>query len=390
MTLANAHSLFCGLKAEPSFLANLTISDGDRAKLIKARTLIRAAIRNATKSLALRNDAWRDTQARQAFRMNATTIIKFMTQGSFAYQTLNAPAQVPKQEIDLDDGMYVPVRFLENGEPALAAKGLFAFVDSVLAPLCRQHQWTLDDQRDNCVRVELWPGAHIDMPIYSIPQDRFEALVEKAATETFHARDSVPQMLRLPSDKVMLARRDGTWLQSDPQQMQDWVNGRVERYGAAYRRICRFLKGWRDYVWEKPRLASICLMAAIDVALNKLPGLPGDSRDDELILQVAKLLPEILNGHVANPVIEGLCLNEWSATERSEIVREAERLKAGMISALDRTGDAEQVVRKLRGQFGQRLPYRPDAVTIAPQIGAIQSAKPARNPTPAVIPSTSG
>lgn len=393
MTLANAHALFCGLKADPSYLANLDVSSDEKSRLMDARREIRAVLRAAASQLPVNDNYWQDSYRQKVgWRQRPEIQIKFMTQGSFAYRTLNDPAQKPKQEIDLDDGMYVPVQFLENGEPALAAKGLFEFVDTVLGPLCAAKGWTLDQTKDCCARVKLWPGAHVDLPIYSIPQDRFEQLRESLAKADLHfaTHDSVKGGWKLPSDQIMLAHRDGSWVQSDPQMMHDWVEGRAERYGPSFRRLSRFFKGWRDYTWEKSALSSICLMHAIDIALAELPGLPNGERDDELILEVAKRLPRILDGKVANPVLRNLCINEWSDEARKEIVDGATALRSEMEAALERTGDAEQVVVKLRNRFGQRIPYRPDAVKIAPKISAIQKAPAAVVAAPRIIPSTSG
>lgn len=393
MTLANAHALFCGLKSEPSYLANLTVSADERTALLAAQQDIRAALKAAAAQVPLHDEYWQEDYARKVFAHNRPAIVvKFMTQGSFAYKTLNAPAQAPHQEIDLDDGMYVPVRFLDNGEPALAAKGLFAFTEATLAPLCLAKRWQLDTSKDCCVRVRIWPGAHIDLPIYSIPEDRFEQLREslaKSVTASM-AHDSVQGGWKLPSDQIMLAHRSGKWAQSDPQLLHDWVQSRYERYGAVYRRLSRFFKGWRDHVWRKPRLSSVCIMTAVDTALRDLNGFPTEERDDELIMNVASKLPDIFGGNVANPVLSHLCLNEWSDAERAEIVREARLLRDEMITALERTGDAEQVVRKLRDRFGARLPYRPDSVKIASTIAAVQSSPAARVAAPKVIPSTSG
>lgn len=393
MTLANAHALFCGLKSEPSYLANLTIPEDDRRDLMDARNLIRATLKQAALSIPVHDEYWQEDFARITARMRPVIHVKFMTQGSYAYGTLNAPAQIPAQEIDLDDGMYVPVQFLQNGQPALAAKGLFVFAEAALAPLCSRKGWQLDSSKKNCVRVKLWRGAHIDIPIYSIPQDRFETMVEalqKAETTALMARDAMAQSWRLPSDQIMLAQRDGTWLQSDPQQLHDWVNGRSERYGAVYRRLCRFFKGWRDYTWEKSPLSSLCIMCAVDEALRRMNGFPGDSRDDELVMEVAKLLPAIFNDKVANPVIRHLCLNEWDDDERAAIIEEAEALRDEMVAALERTGHADVVITRLRNQFGQRIPYRPDAVRIATKIETIRKAPAAKVAAPTVIPSTSG
>lgn len=207
MTLANAHALFCGLRTDPSYLASLEVSNDEKSRLLDARKDIRAALKAAADQIPRFDDYWQDSyRARVSWRDRPSVVIKFMTQGSFAYRTLNDPAQKPAQEIDLDDGMYVPVQFLENGEPALAAKGLFKFVDSVLGVLCREKGWTLDPTKSCCARVKLWPGAHVDIPIYSIPQDRFVQLsknLEDAGMASF-AQDSVRGGWKLPSDQIML------------------------------------------------------------------------------------------------------------------------------------------------------------------------------------------
>lgn len=393
MTLANAHALFHGLKTDPSYLSALNVDKAERARLMNARGKVRATLKAAARQLAMNDDYWQESFARSVRPPNRPLIeIKFMTQGSFAYRTLNAPAQAA-QEIDLDDGMYVPVNFLENGQPALAAKGLYRFVEDTLNPLCGKESWQLDQDKHCCVRVKLWAGAHIDLPIYSIPQDRFALLREsmaKAAVTTL-AHDSVRgTSWKLPSDKIMLAHRNGTWSQSDPQQLHDWVEGRVDRWGPVYRRLSRFFKGWRDFIWDNSKLSSLCIMCAVDTALRQLEGFPTGDRDDELVMEVAKRLPDILACEIANPVLQHLSLNEWGFEARKEILEGAQALKDELVAALERTGDAEQVVVKLRRRFGERIPYRPDAVKIASRIAAIRTAAPATVAAPRVTASTSG
>jgi len=393
VTLANAHALFCGLKAQPSYLANLAIDEEDRAGLMEARKQIRATLKAAATGLSVKDEYWQPGYAAHTtWKSRPVVEVKFMTQGSFAYGTINAPAQIPQQEIDLDDGMYVPVEFLMNGEPALAARGLFLFVETALAPVVARNGWELAE-KPNCVRIKLWPGAHIDIPMYSIPRDRFTVLKEaldSAHTSFSEVRESLSNSWRLPSDKIMLAQRDGTWIQSDPQQLHDWVNSRADRYGPVYKRLSRFFKGWRDYTWDKCVLSSLCIMCAVDVALQQLDGFPTEERDDVLVLEVAKRLPDILRNDVKNPVLTELCINEWSEQHRAEIVAAAQHLKEELESALERTGDAERVVQKLRNKFGERLPYRPEAIRMVSTIAAIQAAKPAFAAMPKIIPSTSG
>src|SRR3546814_14719538 len=122
---------------------------------------------------------------------------------------------------------------------------------------------------------------------------------------------------RLPSDKIMLAREDGSWIQSDPQRLQDWVDGRVDQYGPVFRRLCRFFKGWRDFEWLDCGLSSLCLMRAVDVALqqycNEQGALPGEERDDFLILEVARR--QYGRGRVGKEGVS-TCRSRWSPTHK--------------------------------------------------------------------------
>src|SRR3546814_19822363 len=107
---------------------------------------------------------------------------------------------------------------------------------------------------------------------YSVPRERFSQIKE-AATASFASafdramlRDS---SYRLPSDKIMLAREDGSWIQSDPQRLQDWVVGCVDQYGPVFRRLCRLFTGWGDFEGLDCGLGSLCLSRAVGVALQQ-------------------------------------------------------------------------------------------------------------------------
>ncbi|WP_067739223.1 CBASS cGAMP synthase [Novosphingobium naphthalenivorans] len=398
MTLANAHPIFVGLRNDPSYLASLNIDEQEQTRLINARTTIRKALRDASWKLEQQTRFWRDSYLIEtSHRVRDSVAVKFLTQGSFAYKTLNTPAKPEVQEIDLDDGMYVPVRFMKDSHPALAAGALFTFVEETLKPVCIANGWELELQnpKNTCVRVRLWKGAHVDIPIYSVPEERFEAMqqaiLEKAIASTSFNFDSIPSLVRIPSHLIMLAQRDGHWVQSDPKQLHDWVEGRVERYGPIFRRLCRFFKGWRDHTWVNSKLSSICLMCAIDAALIELGGAPANDRDDREILRVAKLLPGILDGQINNPVVPDSCLNGWSDTDKKEIISGAQALANEMESALERTGNAEIVITRLRNAFGERIPYRPDIITIDNSSAESVRAAPAIIvPTPKIIDSSSG
>jgi hypothetical protein len=132
-------------------------------------------------------------------------------------------------------------------------------------------------------------------------------------------------------------------------------------------------------------------MCAIDLALVELGGDPADNRDDEEIMKVARALPDIFRGEISNPVVRTSCLNGWSHEDRQEIVRASEELADEMEAALERTGNADIVIERLRKQFGRRIPNRPDIIKINTATAASARAAPAiLVPTPKIIDSNSG
>src|SRR5512145_541463 len=144
MTTANANALFQGLKIKPSFLKVIAIQPGDpeAVMLMKARSEIRRTLRAAfsdMKPMLVRKDFQESLLRNRGmdFQKAAKAIggldIRFLTQGSYAYQTLNRPAQPHCQEIDLDDGIYIPMPFV-NGRPLFSSDGLFAVIEQALAP----------------------------------------------------------------------------------------------------------------------------------------------------------------------------------------------------------------------------------------------------------------
>jgi hypothetical protein len=88
---------------------------------------------------------------------------RFFTQGSWAYKTLNAPAQDP-QQADVDDGCYLPLSFVSQTiRPSVAATVFFAAAEEALSPLVKDRRWKLITDKLTCIRIEIAPYAHIDM-----------------------------------------------------------------------------------------------------------------------------------------------------------------------------------------------------------------------------------
>jgi hypothetical protein len=397
--LANASALFVGLRVSDSYHQALQVDAAKVQALKAARKEIRTAIREAASSIQLRDAYWEPAFAARPSRLRPEIVPRFFTQGSVAYDLLVDPVQTPPQQIDLDDGMYVRVDFLD-GKPALVAKALFGMVEAALAPLCRARGWKLNPPpiKNTCVRVQLASDSHVDIPIYSAPRDVEGQLVfaSDALQKAMVTNRAGKEIKKLPADKIMLANRDGTWQQSDPLQLHEWVDGCVMRYGEDFRRVCRYLKGWRDYAWEGCCLSSITIMAAVAEALKDMQGAHRNLRDDTIMFEVAQRLPAIFRADLFNPIFpdQRIVLNDWAHEDRADVVESAEALAKAMHDALKGTGVADLVVAALRRAFGNRIPNRPDVVEIAPRVpataAAILAEQPAKVAAPRIVKSTSG
>jgi hypothetical protein len=391
--LARANALFRGLRVSSSYHQAITVDDEQVAQLKDARKAARDAIRGAGSRIQVEDRYWEPAFAQKAALSRPVVQPKFFTQGSFAYNLLVDPCH-SCQQLDLDDGMYVVVDYLQDGRPALVAKLLFEMVEEALKPLCLRRGWKLNTSKQTCVRIEISSSAHIDIPIYSAPRDVAEstALASDSYVAARLTKSANREYFELPSDKIMLAHRDGTWQQSDPLTLHKWVEACAERYGEDFRRACRYFKGWRDHTWPKCCLSSITIMVAVAEALEELYPWRGEG-DDRLVYEVGQLLPDILARELHNPALpdQQIVLNDWSNDDRAAVVSAARTFADQMDSALKRSADQTLVVNALRKAFGDRLPYRPDVVEILPPAtAAVTAIKPSTVPSPIITKSTSG
>ncbi|WP_323158509.1 CBASS cGAMP synthase [Pseudomonas viridiflava] len=247
-----------------------------------------------------------DDDAREAF---LALTPRFWTQGSFQYDTLNFPYATPPQEMDIDDGTYLPMAIFE-GRPIIGHQLLLLLVDSSLKSLVHENVgWQFEAKR-TCARLKI-PAehTHIDVPMYAIPKDQFllkEAALAKSRSTVF---DSINGSLSLESadyeldeDCVNLALREGDqkWMKSDPKIVEDWFNDSCRRIGPHLRSVCRFMKSWRDVQWEKGGgPSSISLMAATVSILDRIAH---DKNDlGATMRMLAKYLPDEFSKGVESP-----------------------------------------------------------------------------------------
>src|SRR4029079_1710283 len=98
----------------------------------------------------------------------------------WAYKTLNAPAR-DAQQADVDDGCYLPLSFVsQTSRPSVAATVFFAAAEEALVPLVKEPRWKLITDKPTCTRIENASHAHIDVPLYAIPDTEFITLARAA------------------------------------------------------------------------------------------------------------------------------------------------------------------------------------------------------------------
>ncbi len=383
-TTANANALFQGLKSIPSLNGAIHIkaSDPESTLLLDARKKIRTAIRAEFKSLKstlLKADFadklfdGRDYFFREAAKRFSSIDVRFLTQGSYAYETLVRPARPNSQEIDLDDGIYMPLPFV-NGRPLFSSDGLFVLIEKALAPLAKQEGWTFK-RKSTCVRIVLTgQGAHIDLPLFAIERPEFRLLeqqfkkqvgVNLRESRNLNAElDSHAKSVRLRKGEILLADRDEDWRISDPKAIHDWFVDQVHRYGSVLRRTCRYAKAWRDQTWDRSSLSSLALMVACVDALAELNERPAEDRDDLMMLHIADCLPQrIREGKLTWREGETALDVEWTAYDREEFAEAAERMAAEIRIALETCYDSKLIVRQFRKVFGDRFPDVPWSIT---------------------------
>lgn len=233
---------------------------------------------------------------------------KFRTQGSFQYETLNVPYYSPPQEMDIDDGVYFPMKMFENS-PTVAHKLMILLVDTALKSLAVENKgWIFDDSKPTCARIHVdKQSVHLDVPMYAIPEDKFveikENIDERWGLEALATNSQLwlQDKARLDLNSVHLARRDREkWQKSDPQVVQQWFIESVNEVGEHLRLACRFLKAWRDVTWENGGgPSSIALMKC---AVDTLGQSPLDDKNLGLVIKaVASNLANQFNAGVESP-----------------------------------------------------------------------------------------
>ncbi|MES9924920.1 MAG: CBASS cGAMP synthase [Candidatus Thiodiazotropha endolucinida] len=377
----NLSPLFFKHTHSDRFLNNISISGLQDQMLRDARKKIRTAILSAfadvRKYLGNRGDF--DKVTEDAI---SKIVPKFMTQGSYAYRTLNAPWHA-SQQIDLDDGVYLPMKILED-RPELSKEWFFDIIDNALTELAEAEGWEVCTDKDTCCRVILrGKQAHIDVPLYAMPDELHGSMVEEfAATRASLSMEYIledhlgTKRFIFDPTNIYLATRNNGWKRSDPLKIARWFQHQIKRKGERLRRACRFLKAWRDFIWESGGPSSITLMVLADKAY---PDQDDQGRDDYVLLKIAETLPEHFRGTVNNPVDDQEPpLYPRGDIDQDEVVFRAERLLKALQQTIAGAISPEEAIAKMQETFSDRYPNRPEWIEAVSVANLVRNTKPVK------------
>lgn len=229
---------------------------------------------------------------------------RYMTQGSAKYKTQNQPCW-PSQEVDYDLGCYLPFSDLEEtGKPYRAATVFFETVDNALENLAKKEQWKgICKEKNTCSRVLINKNIHMDIPLYSVPDKEFNTIKDFSETrkslcsaEVYDSNIEEETWEDFDYDRVLLAHRKEGWQESDPRNVNKYFQTVFKMKGEQLRRICRYVKAWRDFKWKEGGPTSIYLMCLVE-DLFKAENSFGD---DIGLLEILEMMPERLRNPVVN------------------------------------------------------------------------------------------
>ena len=185
------------LKSSEGFIPKITPNSNDTKYLKQARKLIRDSIKQTFDliSNALNQDhlgKWLINEesipycyieAIRKLKKDQKEALKkvqpkFLSQGSFVYKTMNTPCHQPPQQIDLDDGVYLPIDMMRDG-PIIGKNLFFIIIDNTLNQLAKKNDWRFIGDKPTCSRLVIRKDMHIDVPLYAIPREKYQAILNE-------------------------------------------------------------------------------------------------------------------------------------------------------------------------------------------------------------------
>ena len=343
----------------------------------------------------------------QVFGMDRKVEPRFRTQGSWSYRTCLQPAHQPPQEMDWDFGVYLPATLWTGTQPGFAAKAYFEVVERALIVLCRQKGWQLvsgPGRKNTCIRIQITTWCHMDVCLYAAPEKQFVLISEIAKSlryaegrlqthdAVYLAEDASAGEADWPweeLDQIMLATRTGEWKPSDPHAVSRWFSDAVDEHTEQLRRVCCYLKGWRDYQWRdgggpSSLLLMICATEGFERRWHR----------DDIALQEAaervstKLLLDVRVVGIDKGVEN---FNPMDPKDRTHASQLAANLRWAIHLGRSYSGSMKyDAVVKLQEVLGTRVPTRTDFVEVEGQSDQVRATPATVVVPPAVKPTKAG
>lgn len=257
------------------FRKKLDLTETDKKTLLQARKDIRGTIRTTFNEKREAYFSYDSIKVLSQYTKNQDAQIKpvFMTQGSFAYKTINKPENPPTQQMDLDDGVYLPLSYIEkNNDFDRASTIMRNIIYNCVNDLCQNNSWNLE-KKSKCLRITISNNSHIDLPIYSIPDDQINTINESVAMDSiaYAQMGSLDKILSYSKSTNILLATDNGWIESDPRVIQEWVRDTKKKL-PNFIKYSRYIKAWRDYQYpnDDSGFSSLLIMAGVDKALSDL------------------------------------------------------------------------------------------------------------------------
>jgi hypothetical protein len=263
-----------------------------------------------------------------------------------------------------------------TGAPSRASALFFVAAEVALASLVRERGWKLNRTKDLCIRIEIHPRAHVDIPLYAISSDQFvllkrafDARSARALTTDAFDQEDEDLWANVPNDKVLIAHRTRGWQKSDPRPLKLWFEHAVAQHGQQLRRIVRDVKAYRDFQWVNGGPASLLLMVATVEVFEAHA-----RRDDLALLNVVERLPLLLRTGVAHPVDSAESLTGRLGLSGVEEAAQKFELLATCLRGSIWSVEPRLACESLVERFGERFPNEPHRVVVQPVAPSVPCA----------------
>jgi hypothetical protein len=333
-------------KNEDGFIGNLELTAAQKSLIQESKIKIREHLRSGIKGMI-----------KSKHKSNVSP--RFLSQGSSVYKTRNQPCVNPPQQIDHDLGCYLPLSIVEETkQPQIAANIFFEMVDSLLQEIVSTEGWQGVEKKNTCSRVMVNQEIHIDIPLYSIPDDEYDSIKEKTAAkgqmmESFSMASLSVDEWEVIKNQVLLAHREEGWISSDPRKLNEYFKKIFNVKGEQLRRICRYLKAWRDYKWpEGGGPSSIYLMILADSIVEE----SNPRRDDLAFLNVLKKIPLKIKSNVINPAEEEEEVIRIKSEDKECLLQFSKDFSKDLDDAVSVEMSSESACELIRKHLGNRFP----------------------------------